>query len=139
MRHIILFLTIVLAAGCAQMPPTAQDIQGKRFESVPGKAVIYVVRPRVDGPTAGAISIGNLGMISTHQGTYFRWEAEPGLQRIEGFGASSAAVTVRAEAGKIYFVEHTVNGNQRDGTKSMSLRLVDGERGRRMVNEAQML
>ena len=139
MRHIILLLTIVLTAGCVQNPPTTADVQGKRFESVADKAVIYIVRPRVDSPTAGPLSIGNFGMISTHPGTYFRWEAAPGVQRIEGFGPFSSSVTVQAEAGKIYFVEQNVMGNQRDGIQSMSLRRTDEIRGRRMVSEAQML
>lgn len=34
----------VLVAGCAQLPPSWQDVEAKRFESVPGKAVIYIVR-----------------------------------------------------------------------------------------------
>lgn len=34
----------ILIAGCAQLPPTPQDIQAKKFEGVPDKAVIYRVR-----------------------------------------------------------------------------------------------
>jgi hypothetical protein len=138
MRHIILLLA-VWAAGCVQLPPTPQDIQAKRFEPVPGKAVIYIVRPRIDAPVAAAFSLGDKGMMSTHPGTYVRWEAEPGMQRIEGFGASSGGITVPAEAGKIYFVEHHVTGGIRDGTTSNSFRRVDENRGCRLVSDAQMI
>jgi hypothetical protein len=46
---------------------------------------------------------------------------------------------VQAEAGRIYFVEHTANGNARDGLLSMSLRRIDEARGRRMVLDATLL
>lgn len=134
-----LILMVFLFSGCAQLPPTPQDIQAKRFDAVAGRAVIYVVRPAVDSPTAGPLSISGAGMISTHAGTYFRWETAPGAQQIAGVGASSATLTVQAEAGKIYFVEHTVIGNIRDGIQSMSLRQIDENRGRRMVSAAQLL
>lgn len=139
MKHIYLILLIVLTTACAQLPPAPQDIQAKKFESLPDRAVIYIVRPAVDAPTPGPLSISGRGMISTHQGTYFRWEVTPGAQRIEGAGASTAALTVQTEAGKIYFVEQTVVGNPRDGTQSMSLRRIDENRGRRMVSAAQLL
>ena len=138
MKYIYMILLSFLVSGCAQLPPTAQDIQAKQFQTLPDKAVIYIVRPRVDGAVQGPLSFTG-GMISTHQGTYYRWEVAPGTQRIEGAGASSAAVTVQAEAGKIYFVEHTVNGNVRDGLLSMSLRRIDDNRGRRMVTDATLL
>ena len=138
MRYVIFSLMVFVAAGCVQLPQTASDIQGKKFESVPDKAVIYIVRPRVDGLVEAPISFSG-GMIFTHQGTYYRWEAAPGTHRIEGAGQHTAAVSVQAEAGKIYFVELTATGGARDGLQTMALRRIDDNRGRRMVSEAQSL
>ena len=130
---------LVLLAGCVQLPPTPQDIQGKKFETVPDKAVIYIVRPRVDSYAMGPLVIGDRGTITTHQGTYYRWEAAPGTHRIQASGPWMASVTVNAEAGKIYFVEQTVQGSQRYGTIGMFLQQVDEMRGRKLVTDAQSL
>jgi hypothetical protein len=138
MKSIYMILWGFLVSGCVQLPPTPQDTQAKKFESVPGKAVIYIVRPVVDSNVQGPLSFPG-GMISTHRGTYYRLEVTPGAQRIEGAGASTAAITVQAEAGKIYFVEHTVFGSLREGLLSMALRRIDEDRGRKMVSEATLL
>src|SRR5262245_61877559 len=135
----IAILAIAMAGCSTQLPPTTQEIQSKKFEAIPDKAVIYIVRSRVDSITAGPIVVGDNGMVTTHKGTYYRWEAAPGTQRIAGYGPFNAAVTVQAEAGKIYYVLHTVIGDRRDGAKSMSLQLVDERYGRKLVSEAQLL
>jgi hypothetical protein len=139
-KHLILFniFIVTLFAGCAQLPPTPQDIQAKQFQPVADKAVIYIVRTPVDGQVAAALSIPG-GMISTHPGTYYRLEVAPGRHRIEGAGATTAAVTLQAEAGRIYFVEQTATGGPRDGIQTMSLHRVDETRGRRLVNDATLL
>ncbi len=126
-------------AGCAQLPPTARDVQSKKFESVADKVVIYIARPRVDSPTDGPIAIGNDAVITTYQGTYYRWEAAPGTHRIQGYGPFSASLTLQTEAGKIYYVQHSVVGSTREGTKSMHLQQVDELRGRKLVSDAQSL
>jgi len=43
-----LLVVAVMLAGCVQLPPTPQDIQAKKFEGVPDKAVIYIVRDLPD-------------------------------------------------------------------------------------------
>jgi hypothetical protein len=134
-----ILIVAMLLAGCAQLPPTPQDIQGKKFDAVPDKAVIYIVRPRVDSHAMGSVAIGDSGTITTHQGTYYRWEATPGTQHIQASGPWMASVTVNAEAGKIYFVEQTVQGSLRFGTVSMSLQQVDERRGRKLVMDAQSI
>jgi hypothetical protein len=136
-RAILVFA--MLLAGCVQIPPTPQDTQAKRFDAVPDKAVIYIVRPGADSTNTGTIVLGNSGTISTQQGTYYRWEVAPGTHRIEGFGPWTAAATVRAEAGKIYFVQHTVLGGVREGVSTMSLQQISDADGRRLVGNAQLL
>lgn len=131
---------LLLLAGCTQLPPTAEDLQSKKFETASGKAAIYIVRSRVDSPNDGTIMIGNNGMITTRQGTYYRWEVTPGTQRIQGYGPYNTSVTVQAEAGKVYFVQHTVVGDPDDGgVSSMHLQQVNERYGRQLVSIAQLL
>ena len=138
MKHIYMILLAFIAASCAQLPPTPRDIEAKKFQTLPDKAVIYIVRPLVDGNVDGPLIIPG-GLIATQQGTYYRAEVPPGTHRIAAAGAWSAAVIVQTEAGKIYFVEQTATGGARDGLLSMSLRRIDESRGRKMVTDAQLL
>jgi hypothetical protein len=105
-----LFLALLLA-GCEQLPLTPQDLQAKKFEAVPDKAVIYVVRDYPDfSDVAATIYLGDAaGMITTYAGTYYRWEAEPGTHRISGFAGDMGAIVLRVEAGRIYYVQQRVS------------------------------
>ncbi|MCW5605787.1 MAG: hypothetical protein KIT18_14700 [Burkholderiales bacterium] len=136
-----IFPTLLLfaLAGCAQLPPTPQDIQAKKFEAVPGKAVVYIVRESMDSPLGEMLWLGDDLRIATHPRTYYRWETDPGTYRITGFGPWSATVTVKAEAGKIYFVEHSVRGNFRDGVQQTFLRLIPEQAGRALVGRSELL
>jgi hypothetical protein len=108
MLRALLLLSIVLA-GCVQLPPSPQDLQAKKFEAVPDKAVIYLVRDFPDhSEQAATIWLGDAAMITTYAGTYFRWEAAPGTHRIAGFGGDTGSITLRTEPGKIYFVQQRV-------------------------------
>jgi hypothetical protein len=139
MWRVIVIMTLAVA-GCVQLPSTAEDIQSKKFEPAPGQAVIYIARPRVDSPNAGTIWIGSSSMITTYQGTYYRWETPPGTQIIQGYGPHNAAVTVQTEAGKVYYVLHKVTGGgRRGGISSMHLQQVDERYGRELVSNAQLL
>ena len=99
-------LLIALAlAGCVQLPLTPQDIQARKFEPVPDKAVIYLLRDYPDfSDKAATIWLGESVMITTYPGTYFRWEAEPGTLRITGYPPDVGAITLQTEPGRIYFV-----------------------------------
>lgn len=132
------FLLCTFVAGCAQLPPTPADIQAKKFQPVPDRAVIYIVRPLVDGNVHGPLSIPG-GMITTHPGTYHRLEVAPGAHQITGAAGWGVSVTVQTEAGKIYFVEQVATGGPREGLQSMSLRRIDETLGRRMVLDATLL
>jgi hypothetical protein len=133
------FTAILLLAGCAQLPPSAQDIQAKRFEPVPGKAVIYIVRDSVGAQIDQSLWLDDAVMITTHTGTYYRWEVAPGAHRITGGGESTAAVTLNVEAGKLYFVQHIVNGVQWITAYQTGLRLLDDQTGRARVAQASLL
>ena len=98
-------LLIILVAGCVQLPPTPADLQAKKFEAVPGKAVIYLVRDYPDfNDAAATIWLGDTAMITTYPGTYYRWEVPPGTHRIAGYGPDIGAIIVQTEPGRIYFV-----------------------------------
>ena len=106
-----ILLIALLLAGCVQLPPTPEDIQAKTFQSLPDKAVIYVVRAPMDSFEMSGLSLDDGAPIMTHRGTYYRWEVAPGLHRVAGFAAANESVVLTTEAGKIYFLEHTVIGN----------------------------
>jgi uncharacterized protein DUF2846 len=129
----------LLLAGCAQLPPTPQDMQAKRFETVPGKAVIYIVRDNVGAHIDHSLWLDDATMITTHTGTYYRWEAAPGTHVIRGGGESTARLALNVEAGKIYFVRHIVNGIEWNAAYMTGLQRLDDETGRARVGQASLL
>jgi uncharacterized protein DUF2846 len=130
----------LLLAGCAQLPQTQADIQAKRFESVSDKSVIYVVRTPMDSWESSGVALDNNAQISTHRGTYYRWEVAPGTHRISGTGFGTAAVTLSTAPGKIYFVEHTVLGDKDDGgVTNTRLKEIGDQNGRALVALAEMV
>lgn len=106
----MIFRTLLLSlllAGCAQLPPTPQDIQAKKFENLPERAVIYLVRGDPDfNRVPATVWLGETSTITTYPGTYYRWEVSPGRHRIAGFGVDNGSITLQVEAGKIYYVQH---------------------------------
>ena len=130
----------LLLAGCAQLPPTAEDIQAKKFETVPDKAVIYIARQRLDSNEGATIMLDNRMTITTFRGTYYRWEVAPGTHRISGFGNGTELVTLNAAPGKIYFVQHTVLSDPEDKVVILTrLREVSDDTGRTLVSRAELL
>jgi len=55
MRRAITAFAVLLLFGCVQLPPNAQDLQAKRFEILPDKAVVYIVRQPMDSTEYGAL------------------------------------------------------------------------------------
>jgi len=124
--------------ACVQLPPSPADIEAKRFQPVPDKAVIYIVRRPVDSDEAGPLMLDDRLSITTLRGTYHRWEVEPGPHKIEGVGASSIRVMLNAEPGRIYYFMHTVFGTMRMGTTMSSLQPIDEAQGRALVMQSQL-
>lgn len=130
----------LLLAGCAQLPPSPQDIQAKRFEAVPGKAVIYVVRTPMDSKEMSGLALGDGQQISTQWGTYYRWEVAPGTHRVAGVGSGVDSVALTTAPGRIYFLEHTVVGDPDDGGVQLTaLREIGDQAGRNLVMRSQLL
>ena len=134
----ILLMTLLIA-GCAPLPPSPEDVQAKRFEAVPGKAVIYVVRTPMDSQEAGGLALDDHAQITMLGGTYYRWEVAPGIHRVHGVGPSNVAVTLTTEAGKVYFLQHTVIGTVRSGPQNYSLRQIGEQDGRTLVAKAELI
>ena len=132
-------LAILLLAGCAQIPPSERDIQAKRFEPVPGKAVVYIVRDNVGAHLDHSLWLDDSTQITTHTGTYYRWEVAPGTHRIQGGAESTARLELNVEAGKIYFVRHIVNGIVWNAAYQTGLQRLDDETGRARVSQAILL
>ncbi|MBI4194941.1 MAG: hypothetical protein HY526_07675 [Betaproteobacteria bacterium] len=130
-------LSALLLAGCVQLPPSPQDIQAKKFESIPDKAVIYIVRNPLDQRFSGTILLDDLGMVTTQAGTYYRWEVTPGPHRIAGYANESSVLRLQTEAGKLYFVQHSVVG-YRSPTGSF-LQLIPERDGRELVMRGELL
>ena len=109
MLRSLLAAAAILLAGCAQLPPTPQDMQARKFETLPDKSVIYLVRDVPDfndGPAT--IWLGDDSTITTYPGTYYRWEVASGTHRIAGFAGDSGSITLRTEPGRIYYVQQRV-------------------------------
>ena len=128
-----LFVALLLA-GCAEVPPSAEDIQAKRFETVPDKAVVYIVRDHVGMDLDHMLRLGESEIISTYTGRYYRWEVAPGTHRIAGMMESTASLTLNLEAGKIYYVRHGVIGSDAsEGVQWTYLQRVDERAGRAII------
>jgi len=130
----------LLLAGCAQLPPTPEDIQAKKFETLPDKSVIYVVRMPMDSKEGSGLTLDGRALITTYRATYYRWEVAPGTHRVAGFGAGVESVTLTTAPGRIYFLAHTVLADKDDGGVIFTaLREVDDQVGRNMVMHSQLL
>ena len=128
-----ILLISLLLVGCVQLPPTPEDIQSRKFESVPDKAVIYIVRTPMDSRETGTILLGDTAQITTYGGTYYRWEVPPGAHRLAGFAGESGRVEINAQGGQIYFVRHTVLGTPLSGAQFTNLQKISDQEGRALV------
>ena len=108
MSRVLLFLLVL--AGCAPLPPSPQDIEAKRFEQVPGKAVIYLVRTDPDfSREVATVMLDDNMMGSTYPGTYFRWVVEPGRHQIRGYAGDAGSFVLDAGPDRMYFIQQSVS------------------------------
>ena len=131
-------LLALLLTACVQMPPSPADTQAKRFEPVPDRAVIYVVRPPVDSDHPGVLTVDTGEYISTMSGTYNRIEVRPGTRIIEGMMPQSLRVVLNAQPGQIYFMRLDVRGTSRGGPTTGSLQQISPEYGRSLIAQATL-
>lgn len=133
-----LLLAILLITGCAQyqLPPPPEDAIAKRFETVPGKSVIYLARHAMEPRYVATVVLDDHMIGSTYRGTYMRIELPAGKHILHGMAGDSGSITLNTEPGQLYFVEHRAYG-YRDFTHSSYI-LVGPERGRSLVMGGQI-
>lgn len=135
----VLTAAILLVAGCVQIPPSPQELQAKKFESVPGKAVIYIVRAYPDLYNGhGYLWLDDSISLTTLGGQFFRWEVAPGAHRIVGSGQDMSNMTIHAQAGGVYFVQHAVTGWGYT-TYGGSVNMLSESAGRQLVQRATLI
>ena len=137
-QSLILFCGALWLGGCAQLPPSPADIQAKKFETLPNRAVIYIARGDPDFSRDGAtLLLDDTVTITTYPGTYYRWEVAPGAHRIEGFAADAGRMAINVEAGKIYFVQQSYLPGP--FTPRSSFHQVPASRGRAIVMHSELV
>ena len=134
-----LFVSVLMAlamAGCTQAPPSQQDIASRHMEPVTGKAVVFIVQNAFGTYSAGLL-LDEGARIVTWPATYYRWETTPGAHAVRSSeGNLSARIKLQLEAGKVYFVQHSVTG-LRGSTTDANLQLINENLGRRLVMDAK--
>jgi hypothetical protein len=134
----LLVLCLILV-GCTPLPPTPQDIEAKRFEFVPGKAVIYLVRDRPDiSLDAGTVMLDDNMMGTTYPGTYARWVVEPGRHQIRGYAGDAGSFTLDTANDRMYFVQHSYTRGF-TGFGQSFFRLVPESYGRSVVLRSELI
>jgi len=129
-------VAVLSIAGCAQIPSSPQEVADKKIEPVAGKAVVYVVQNSFGVYSAG-LTFDDGTQITTYPGTFYRWVTAPGTHAIRSSeGNLNARITLQVDAGKVYFVQHTVNGI-RGSTTDAWLEKTSENAGRRLVNSGR--
>jgi hypothetical protein len=127
------------AAACAPLPPSPQDLQAKRFEPLPDKAVLYLFRDEPDFTDAGApVTVDGMMHGTTYPGTYLRLELAPGRHRIAGFAGDAGVIDLELQAGEIRFLQQSVVRHFIGPARS-HFRLVDEHYGRQAVLRAELV
>jgi hypothetical protein len=135
---LLLLITISCAGGQhPDMTPVEMDMDAKLFAPVPGKAKIYVVRPKKFGGTGMYITptINKMATACLISGSYLVLDVLPGKYDLSAAGNldNPTIVEIEAEADQIYFVEMMPKfGAARPGLHNQ---VVDQVTGRERVNE----
>jgi hypothetical protein len=130
-------LAAALLGACAARAPAPTGAALERFEAVPDKAVVYLVRDPVDANVPTPVWLGELGPVTTYPGTYLRWETAPGRRQIAGYAGDHGALAFEAQAGKLYFVKQSLP--PWSSVARSYFRLVGAAEGRAAVMRAEPL
>jgi hypothetical protein len=118
-------------SACAPLAPLPGDAAAKRFETVPDRAVIYLVRNPVERDFVAPIMLNDQSIGATYRGTYIRMVVPGGAYRIAGMAGDSGSIRLQAERGQIYFVDQRTMGY--DALTGSTFQIVDAQYGRSMV------
>ena len=130
---------VMLFCGLALMPLRGQAAEKAPalIESVPDKAVIYIVRQPMDSWEPGIVSLDGNQQVATHRNSYYRWEVAPGSHEVAGYAGAGGSVKLSTVAGKIYFVRYTVLVGRMGGSTTTQLREISEKDGRKLVLQSQ--
>lgn len=130
----------LIACGCASVPmaPRAADAAAKKFEPVPGKANLYVIRPNQFTLSAVLFNVTIDGQLlgRTKVGTYLHAQLAPAQYAIATQSETKSVVTLVAQPGKNYFYMQEVGFGVVSG-RSVLLALSEAS-GRAAVLEAEL-
>jgi predicted small lipoprotein YifL len=129
-----------LAAGCAKgnVATPGQDAQARLLESVPDKAVIYLLRDLGDiYITEVKVGLDGQLMGTTSHNTFYRWEVPAGMHVIVSYTQPPAVLTLKTEPGGVYYVWQDINvGLLREPSR---LQVVDATTARLTMDQARLL
>jgi hypothetical protein len=118
------------------MASLEQDSRAKSFLAPPDKSSIYVYRTESFGG-AIPITVALNGKVAGQTGpqTFFLWEVDPGPYEVSAIAENTSAITLDAEAGKVYFIWQEVKMGL--WMARSQLQRVDDETGRKGVTECK--
>lgn len=135
-RTLICTLFLLFATACAQLPPPPEDAAAKRFDPVPGKAVIYLARPAFEPSWIAPVAMNDQMLGSTYKATYMRIETAAGPVKLRGMAGDSGSVSLNVEAGRVYYVQHTAYGSR--SFERSAFDVVDSAYGQALVRGGQI-
>ena len=132
---VLLMLSLSPAQAAATLASPDQDQRAKQAVPPSGKALIYVYR--LDDADTGVVS--GLWLNGRDSGqleprTYGMWAAGPGRLDIRAGKADATPLTITCQAGRVYFVQLSVNKDQ-----SVSLKQVAYGTGRTELGLARLV
>ncbi|MEC4718430.1 DUF2846 domain-containing protein [Noviherbaspirillum sp. CPCC 100848] len=106
-----------------------EDVAAKRFEALPDKVRIYLVRPfTVEPIKRSQVFVDQQLVAEMAPLTYVVIDVDPGLHHIGVRTDVDAAISLRTDAGKLYYVQYSLS--QLFGNYSGQLKTMDEAPGR---------
>lgn len=142
-KQLFLFLFLastLIMSGCASAPMASdkEDQRAKQFKPAKGKASIYVYRNETMGAALSkSVTLNGKMAGTTAADTYFWFSVKPGKYKIVSDNNLDNTITIKAKAGKNYFIWQEMKmGLLVGGTK---LSTVDEKTGRNGVLECKLI
>jgi hypothetical protein len=135
-RVLAAVFTMAIAA-CVQISPSPRQIEEQKMQAVPGKSVVYIVQDSFRDYNAG-LALDDGKQIRMWPGTFYRWVTSPGNHSIKSSdGNLNASINLQLDAGKVYFVQHSVSGIRGSPTDAR-LRKLDERSGSQLVTSGTL-